>query len=120
MDKNSDQQIKELLSNPDTQRKGFEMMVREYSEQLYWQVRRIVLTHEDSNDVLQNAQGKLDKKNLDMIVANDVTAPGAGFDVDTNIVTFLTREKTETLPCLPKRQVAEELLDRVMKLRETN
>jgi len=55
MDKNSDQQIKELLSNPDTQRRGFEMMVRQYSEQLYWQVRRIVLTHDDANDVLQNA-----------------------------------------------------------------
>ena len=55
MDKNSDQHIKELLSDPSTQRKGFELMVREYSEQLYWQVRRIVLTHEDSNDVLQNA-----------------------------------------------------------------
>ena len=55
MDKNSDQQIKELLLNPDTQRRGFELMVRQYSEQLYWQVRRIVLTHDDSNDVLQNA-----------------------------------------------------------------
>ena len=40
---------------PETQRRGFEMLVRQYSEQLYWQVRRIVLTHEDSNDVLQNA-----------------------------------------------------------------
>ena len=40
--------------NPETQRKGFELMVREYSEQLYWQIRKIVLTHEDTNDVLQN------------------------------------------------------------------
>ena len=63
----------------------------------------------ETNDVLQNAEGKLSKKNLDMIVANDVTAPGAGFDVDTNIVTFLTKEGMETLPCLPKTQVAEEL-----------
>lgn len=74
----------------------------------------------ETNDVLQNAEGKLNKKNLDMIVANDVTAPGAGFDVDTNIVTFVTRNGMETLPCLPKRQVADELLDRVMKLREGN
>ena len=73
----------------------------------------------ETNDVLQNAEGKLAKKNLDMIVANDVTAPGAGFDVDTNIVTFLTWEGTETLPCLPKKQVAEELLDRVMNLRKS-
>ena len=40
--------------NPETRRKGFELMVREYSEQLYWQIRKIVLTHEDTNDVLQN------------------------------------------------------------------
>ena len=43
-----------LLSEPKTQRKAFEMVVRQYSEQLYWLVRRIVLTHEDSNDVMQN------------------------------------------------------------------
>ena len=71
----------------------------------------------ETNDVLKNAEGKLLKKNLDMIVANDVTAPGAGFDVDTNIVTFVTAQGKETLPCLPKRQVAEELLDRVLRLR---
>ena len=70
----------------------------------------------ETNNVLENAETKLAKKNLDMIVANDVTAPGAGFDVDTNIVTFITREKQETLPCLPKPQVAEELLDRAMAL----
>ena len=70
----------------------------------------------ETNDVMKNAGAKLKKKNLDMIVANDVTAPGAGFDVDTNIVTFVTAEKKETLPCLPKTQVADELLDRALKL----
>ena len=70
----------------------------------------------ETQDVLGNAEKKLWKKNLDMIVANDVTAPGAGFDVDTNIVTFVTTAGTETLPCLPKTQVAEELLDRAMAL----
>ena len=55
MDKYDDKRIKKLLLKPETQRRGFEMLVRQYSEQLYWQVRRIVLTHEDSNDVLQNA-----------------------------------------------------------------
>ncbi len=74
----------------------------------------------ETNDVLENAQGKLQKKNLDMIVANDVTAPGAGFDVDTNIVTFVTKEKQETLPCLPKTQVAEELLDRAMSIYQSS
>lgn len=71
----------------------------------------------ETHEVLENAREKLDKKNLDMIVANDVTAPGAGFDVDTNIVTFVTRQGMETLPCLPKRRVADELLDRVMAIR---
>ncbi|MBR6120931.1 MAG: sigma-70 family RNA polymerase sigma factor [Prevotella sp.] len=50
-----DQQLKTLLADPKTLRKGFEQMVRQYSEQLYWQIRRIVLTHEDANDVLQNS-----------------------------------------------------------------
>ena len=72
----------------------------------------------ETNDVLKNAAGKLRKKNLDMIVANDVTSPGAGFDVDTNIVTFVTFSGQETLPCMPKRQVADELLDRAMALRK--
>ena len=55
MEMYDDQQIQQLLSKPATQRKGFELMVRQYSEQLYWMVRRIVLTHEDANDVLQNS-----------------------------------------------------------------
>lgn len=54
MTETSDQDIKDLLANSKTRHKGFEIMVKQYSEQLYWQVRRIVLTHEDSNDVLQN------------------------------------------------------------------
>ena len=50
----TDQQLISSLSNPSTQRRAFETVVRQYSEQLYWQIRRIVLTHEDANDVLQN------------------------------------------------------------------
>lgn len=49
-----EKQIVRLLSASETQRKGFEIVVRQYSEQLYWQVWRIVLTHEDANDVMQN------------------------------------------------------------------
>ena len=71
----------------------------------------------ETQDVLENAAEKLRKKNLDMIVANDVTAPGAGFDVDTNIVTFVTENGRESLPCMEKRRVAEALLDRVLRLR---
>jgi len=52
--KTDEQLLIEQLSDPKTQRKAFERVVRQYSEQLYWQVRRIVLTHEDANDVMQN------------------------------------------------------------------
>ena len=54
MNKDDEQLLMQQLSEPATQRKAFERVVREYSEQLYWQVRRIVLTHEDANDVMQN------------------------------------------------------------------
>jgi RNA polymerase sigma-70 factor (ECF subfamily) len=50
-----DKLLIEQLMNPKTQRRAFEQVVRLYSEQLYWQVRRIVLAHEDANDVLQNS-----------------------------------------------------------------
>ncbi|MBP5339771.1 MAG: sigma-70 family RNA polymerase sigma factor [Prevotella sp.] len=50
-----DNQLTALILDKKTQRKAFESAVRQYSEQLYWQVRRIVLTHEDANDILQNA-----------------------------------------------------------------
>lgn len=53
-----EQQLIDMLFNPSTQRKAFELVVRLYSEQLYWQVRRIVLSHEDANDVMQNVMLK--------------------------------------------------------------
>ena len=55
MVKLDDNELTRLVQQPNERRKAFEQAVRRYSEQLYWQVRRIVLTHEDSNDVLQNA-----------------------------------------------------------------
>lgn len=51
-------QLVAMLSDSATQRKAFELVVRQYSEQLYWQVRRIVLDHEDANDVMQNVMLK--------------------------------------------------------------
>lgn len=53
-----ERQLITMLSDPSTQRKAFEQVVRQYSEQLYWQVRRIVLSHEDANDVMQNVMLK--------------------------------------------------------------
>ena len=70
----------------------------------------------ETNDVLAHAQDKLVRKNLDMIVANDVTRPGAGFDVDTNIVTLITKEGQEALPMMSKAEVADRILDHVLAL----
>ncbi|MBE5798944.1 MAG: bifunctional phosphopantothenoylcysteine decarboxylase/phosphopantothenate--cysteine ligase CoaBC [Clostridiales bacterium] len=72
----------------------------------------------ETNDVLAHAKGKLEKKNLDMIVANDVTAPGAGFDVNTNIVTLITKEDMLSLPLMSKDDVADQILSGVLKLRK--
>lgn len=71
----------------------------------------------ETNDVLANARDKLARKNLDMIVANDVTRPGAGFDVDTNIVTLITKDGQEALPMMSKAEVAQRILDRALALR---
>ena len=49
-----EQEIMNQLKDPKTRRKAFEQLVNQYSEQLYWQIRRIVLLHEDADDVLQN------------------------------------------------------------------
>ena len=71
----------------------------------------------ETNDVLEHARTKLARKNLDMIVANDVTQPGAGFDVHTNIVTLITQADTTPLPLLTKDEVADRILDRALSLR---
>lgn len=70
----------------------------------------------ETNDLIANAQEKITKKNLDMIVANDVTLPGAGFNTDTNIVKFLypSGEITE-LEKMSKVAVANTLLDVIVK-----
>ena len=71
----------------------------------------------ETNDLLENAQKKLIKKNCDLIVANDVLAEGAGFEGDTNIATLLDqRGNCEQLPLLSKREVADRILDRVVEL----
>ncbi|MCM2263686.1 MAG: bifunctional phosphopantothenoylcysteine decarboxylase/phosphopantothenate--cysteine ligase CoaBC [Desulfuromonadales bacterium] len=71
----------------------------------------------ETDDLLANARKKLADKGVDLMVANDVTEPGAGFGRDTNIVRFLDRNgKVEELPCLPKEAVAGKLLDRIQSL----
>lgn len=71
----------------------------------------------ETDDLLANARKKLNDKGIDLIVANDVTEPGAGFGLDTNIVKFLDRNgNVEELPCLPKDAAASRLLDRIQEL----
>jgi phosphopantothenoylcysteine decarboxylase / phosphopantothenate---cysteine ligase len=72
----------------------------------------------ETHDLLHNAQQKLAEKNLDLIVANDVSLPGAGFAADTNIVKLIDRRgNIEELPLMGKEEVADLILDRVVKLR---
>lgn len=69
----------------------------------------------ESEDLVANARKKLEKKKLDLIVANDITAADSGFDADTNKVTLIDNNgKAEELPLLSKREVAERILDRVV------
>ena len=71
----------------------------------------------ETETAVENARKKLDSKHLDMIVANDVTQPGAGFDVDTNIATIITHQQAENLPIMTKKALADEILTRALALR---
>jgi phosphopantothenoylcysteine decarboxylase/phosphopantothenate--cysteine ligase len=72
----------------------------------------------ETERVAENARKKLSAKNADLIVANDVTAEGAGFDQDTNIVTLFSRDGRDlALPKLNKSEVAQRILDEVVRLR---
>jgi phosphopantothenoylcysteine decarboxylase/phosphopantothenate--cysteine ligase len=72
----------------------------------------------ETDHVAENARKKLTSKNADLIVANDVTAEGAGFDHDTNVVTLFSRDGRDlALPKLTKSEVAERILDEIVRLR---
>jgi phosphopantothenoylcysteine decarboxylase / phosphopantothenate---cysteine ligase len=97
----------ELIKNPDIARelgkiKGNRILVGFSAE-----------THE----LVTNAVSKLQAKNMDMIVANDVTAEGAGFGVDTNIVKIIRKDgEINELPLMSKLEVANQILDEIIKL----
>ena len=70
----------------------------------------------ETENIIENAQKKLSSKNLDFIVANDVTMEGAGFATDTNIVTIITREgQMVSLPKMTKQEVAGAILDKLVE-----
>lgn len=69
----------------------------------------------ETEHMLENSQEKLKKKNVDMIVANNLKTAGAGFGTDTNVVTLITRDEVRELPILSKDEVAHEILNRIFK-----
>jgi phosphopantothenoylcysteine decarboxylase/phosphopantothenate--cysteine ligase len=66
---------------------------------------------------IERAKKKLSVKKMDMIVLNDVTAPGSGFDVDTNIVSLIDKKKITELPLMSKDSVADRILDRMLEIK---
>ena len=70
----------------------------------------------ETEHMVENSRAKLEKKNLDMIVANNLKVPGAGFGVDTNVVTLITRSETKELPQMSKEEVAAGILNEIQRL----
>ena len=73
----------------------------------------------ETENMLENSVAKLVKKNLDMIVANNLKVEGAGFGTNTNIVTVITRKGGEQLPLMSKDDVADQILDAIIKERNS-
>lgn len=72
----------------------------------------------ETQNMLENSRAKLKKKNIDMIVANNLKEKGAGFGTETNVVTFITEKEEEELPIMSKDEVANQLLDFILKQRK--
>ena len=70
----------------------------------------------ETENMIENSRAKLTKKNVDMICANNLKESGAGFGVDTNIITLITQEDTVELPLLSKEEAANAILDKALKL----
>jgi phosphopantothenoylcysteine decarboxylase/phosphopantothenate--cysteine ligase len=71
----------------------------------------------ETEHMLENSRKKLEKKNLDMIVANNLKTQGAGFGTDTNVVTILTADGARELPMMSKDEVAYEILSEILKIK---
>ncbi len=69
----------------------------------------------ETENMVENSRKKLDKKNLDMIVANNLKVEGAGFQGDTNVVTIITKESQQQLPMLSKEETAAKILDKILE-----
>ena len=71
----------------------------------------------ETEDLLPNSRRKLEGKNLDMVCANSLREEGAGFAVDTNILTLITKERETSLPLMSKEEAADRILDELLRLR---
>lgn len=71
----------------------------------------------ETRDMLKNSREKLYKKNLDMIVANNLKVEGAGFGVDTNVITMITQSGEYALPMMSKDEAAKRIIDKIMEIR---
>lgn len=78
--------------------------------------RKLIIFSAETENTEQNARRKMERKHADMVVANDVTAEGAGFNADTNIITIITPARCMTLQKAAKTQLAEIILDEIKKL----
>ena len=74
----------------------------------------------ETEHMLCNSRAKLEKKNLDMIVANNLKVPGAGFAGDTNVVTLITRDEEISLPLMSKEETAVRILDKILEMSSGN
>ena len=72
----------------------------------------------ETEHMLENSKAKLEKKNLDMIIANNVKVKGAGFGTDTNVVTLITKDEIKELPIMSKEDVADEIFNNILAKRK--
>ena len=82
--------------------------------------RKVIGFAAETNDVIENARKKLERKGCDLIVANDVSRADSTFGADTNLVTLVGKNYEEELPLLPKDQVAEEIVSRLVTMLGTD
>ena len=114
----SDKEMIDMLQDPHTRREGFAVLVRQYSEPLYWKVRRIVLNHEDANDVLQNAFLKI-WNNLDTFQGKSALSTWLYRIAINEALDFVRRQKnvnsanvsTEDVPGVAARLMGDDYFD---------
>ena len=70
----------------------------------------------ETKDMLRNSRAKLEKKNLDMVAANNLKVEGAGFQGDTNVLTLITQDEEVSLPLMSKEDAALKILDKILLL----